>query len=192
MSVYNCEIWTSSMDCARVSSLRCWPQGKGHERRRSAWDFPVYFFAARCESIIISNHTQNMCFLKWVYLGRFPGGPVVRTQCSHCQGLGSIPGQGTKTLQARQHGQKIKSVCACCHFKKRMWLPFLPHPYSLLYRKAAAMLVAALREVHLAELAANSQGETEDLSPTTLKELIPVNNQMSALGSRSSSTDVFR
>ena len=73
-----------------------------------------------------------------------------------------------------------------------MWLPFLPHPHSLLYRKAAAMLVAALREMHLAELKANSQGETEDLSPTPLKELNPVNSQMSALGSRSSSTEVFR
>ena len=72
-----------------------------------------------------------------------------------------------------------------------MWLPFLPHPHSLLYPKAAAMLVAALREMHVAELAANSQGETEDLSPTTLKELNPVNNQMSARGSRSSSTEVL-
>ena len=26
----------------------------------------------------------------------FPGGPVVRTQCVHCYGMGSIPGQGTK------------------------------------------------------------------------------------------------
>lgn len=72
-----------------------------------------------------------------------------------------------------------------------MWLPFLPHPHSLLYPKAAAMLVAALREMHAAELAANNQGETEDLSPTILKELNPVNNQMSARGSRSSSTEVL-
>ena len=27
----------------------------------------------------------------------FPGGPVVKTWSYHCQGLGSIPGQGTKT-----------------------------------------------------------------------------------------------
>ena len=73
-----------------------------------------------------------------------------------------------------------------------MWLPCLTHPHSLLYRKAAAMLVAALRQMHVAELAANSPGETEDLSPTTLKELNPVNNQMSGLGSRSSSTEVLR
>ena len=38
----------------------------------------------------------------------FPGGPVVRTPCFFCQAPGSIPGQGTETLQARQHGQKKK------------------------------------------------------------------------------------
>ena len=27
-----------------------------------------------------------------------PGGPVVKTLCFHCRGLGSIPGQGTKLL----------------------------------------------------------------------------------------------
>ena len=37
----------------------------------------------------------------------FPGGLVVRTQCFHCKGPGSIPGQGTKILQAVWTGQKI-------------------------------------------------------------------------------------
>ena len=37
----------------------------------------------------------------------FPGGPVVRTQCFHCCGLGSIPGRGTKIPQDVWHGQKI-------------------------------------------------------------------------------------
>ena len=36
-----------------------------------------------------------------------PGGLVVRTQCFHRKGPGSIPGQGTKILQAVWHGQKI-------------------------------------------------------------------------------------
>ena len=35
-----------------------------------------------------------------------PGGPVVRTWHSHCQGLGSIPGLGTKVLQAVWCSQK--------------------------------------------------------------------------------------
>ena len=30
----------------------------------------------------------------------FPGSPVVRTQCFHCQGPGLIPEQGTKIPQA--------------------------------------------------------------------------------------------
>ena len=36
----------------------------------------------------------------------FPGSPVVRTLCLHCQGLGLIPGQKTKILQAMRGGQK--------------------------------------------------------------------------------------
>ena len=35
----------------------------------------------------------------------FPGGPVVRTQCFHCQSPGSIPGRGLKTSQAMWHSQ---------------------------------------------------------------------------------------
>ena len=33
-------------------------------------------------------------------LWEFPGGPVVRTRRFHCRGPGSIPGWGTKILQA--------------------------------------------------------------------------------------------
>ena len=32
----------------------------------------------------------------------FPGGPVVRIWCFLCHGLGSIPDQGTKILQAAE------------------------------------------------------------------------------------------
>ena len=31
-----------------------------------------------------------------IYLGEFPGSPVVRTPCFHCRGHGLIPGWGTK------------------------------------------------------------------------------------------------
>ena len=37
------------------------------------------------------------------------GGPVDRNRCSHCLGLGSIPGQGTKVPQVTRCGQKQKS-----------------------------------------------------------------------------------
>ena len=40
--------------------------------------------------------------------GGFPGGPVVRTPHFHCRGPGSIPGQGTKILQAERRGKKKK------------------------------------------------------------------------------------
>ena len=38
----------------------------------------------------------------------FPGGPVVKTLHFQCRGTGSIPGPGTKILQAMQQGQKKK------------------------------------------------------------------------------------
>ena len=38
---------------------------------------------------------------------RFPGGPGVGTHTSTAGGTGSVPGQGTKILDALQHGQKI-------------------------------------------------------------------------------------
>ena len=40
--------------------------------------------------------------------GELPGGPVVRSQCSHSCGLGSIPGWGTKITQASWRGKKKK------------------------------------------------------------------------------------
>ena len=41
--------------------------------------------------------------------GEFPGSPVVRTWCFHCGGPGSIPGEGTKILQATQCGKNRKT-----------------------------------------------------------------------------------
>ena len=34
---------------------------------------------------------------KSVIIGDFPSGPVAKTSCFQCQGLGSIPGQGTRS-----------------------------------------------------------------------------------------------
>ena len=36
----------------------------------------------------------------------FPGGPVVETPCFPCEGVGSIPGWGTRRAHAEWHGQK--------------------------------------------------------------------------------------
>ena len=45
------------------------------------------------------------CFNNSAYQ-EFPGGQVVRTQRFHRHGLGSVPGWGTKILQAVWRGQK--------------------------------------------------------------------------------------
>lgn len=39
-------------------------------------------------------------------VSEFPGGPVVRTSRSYCQGLRSTPGQGTKIPKAAQRKKK--------------------------------------------------------------------------------------
>ena len=41
-----------------------------------------------------------------VYTWEFPGGPVVRILCFHCQGPDSVLGQGIKILKARWHKKK--------------------------------------------------------------------------------------
>ena len=58
-----------------------------------------------------SDHPVAPKLLQWlppleIWLLGLPGCPVVRTWCFHCQGPGSIPGQGIKILQDMQHGQK--------------------------------------------------------------------------------------
>ena len=52
----------------------------------------------------------------------FPGGPVVKNQCFHCRGTGSIPGQGTKVPQAVQCSQKKK--------KKKVQFCLFPDPQN--------------------------------------------------------------
>ena len=37
---------------------------------------------------------QDLVLLRKIFGGVFPGGPVVRTQCSHCRGQGFDPGLG--------------------------------------------------------------------------------------------------
>ena len=41
--------------------------------------------------------TKQRIFVGKNIRGDFPGGPVVKTQHSQCRGLGSIPGQGTRS-----------------------------------------------------------------------------------------------
>ena len=52
-------------------------------------------------------------------IGDFPGGPVVKTQCSKCRGLGSIPGQGNRSHrpQLRIHMPQRGSEILCATIK---------------------------------------------------------------------------
>ena len=77
-----------------------------------------------CEVMGASGPGQNLvmslllpcawpCTLKKLYKLKkreFPGGPVVRTPYFQYWGPGLIPGQGTRILQATQHGQRKKKV----------------------------------------------------------------------------------
>ena len=66
-----------------------------------------YSYVAQClRTQRVKMHDNNNTKAK---RGEFPGGPVVRIQCFYCCGLGSIPGQGTKILQATWHCQKNKN-----------------------------------------------------------------------------------
>ena len=51
-----------------------------------------------------SNKQQRIN--KKYYSWEFPGGPVVRTWPFHCGGPGSVPGRGTKILQASRCSQE--------------------------------------------------------------------------------------
>ena len=57
-----------------------------------------------CRWLKISLTIKMILETRW----KFPGGPVVRTQCFHCWGSDLIPGWGTKLLQATAHSQKKK------------------------------------------------------------------------------------
>ena len=58
------------------------------------------------------NKTKVLSVRAWGYAFKtsgsreFPGSPVVGTPCFHCQGLGLIPGRGTKIPQAALCSQK--------------------------------------------------------------------------------------
>ena len=57
---------------------------------------------------------NSKLFLKKKNKQQFPGGPVVSTPYSPAKGLSSVPGQGTKVLQAVQPKEKEKKK----NFKK--------------------------------------------------------------------------
>ena len=58
-------------------------------------------------------HSLLLCFFKYLFKGYlirdFPGGPLAKTPCSQCRGLGSIPCQGTRPYMPQLR------VCTCCN-----------------------------------------------------------------------------
>ena len=55
------------------------------------------------------EETSKLCWFRG-----FPGGPMAKTLCSQCRGLGSILGQGTRShfLQQRVHTPQLKNTHA--------------------------------------------------------------------------------
>ena len=72
----------------------------------------------------VNTPIKRQTLTEWIKkqgLREFSGGSVVKTPRFHCQGPGSIPGQGAKIPQATQCGQNKKDLTICClqetHFK---------------------------------------------------------------------------
>ena len=80
------------------------------------------------EDALLGGLTQGGCAYQENYR-EFPGGPVVRTQPFHCRDPGSIPGWGTKILQATcQRKKKRKENYSFVVFSL---FPFPPSSFSL-------------------------------------------------------------
>ena len=90
----------------RLQTRRLSSCGSRAQLLRSMWDLPrprlepvSPALAGRFPTTAPPGKPLKYKF-KRIIVWEFPGGPVVRTQCFHYCGLGSIPGQGTKIPQA--------------------------------------------------------------------------------------------
>ena len=87
----------------------CGPPGTGDETS-TGWTCtvqPMNRTLCSCRCFSHWNLTNQMTNQKRK-LREFPGSPVVRIRCFHCDDLGSIPCGGSKILQALLQGPKIK------------------------------------------------------------------------------------
>ena len=55
--------------------------------------------------------------------GAFPGGPVAKTACSRCGGLGSVPGQGARSHSTTESSSAAAKGPACCKEEQRCCVP---------------------------------------------------------------------
>ena len=97
----------------------------------SAW--PFWWgrsFSWYCCTLFLSGPNLVLLVQTKFFLREFPGGPVVRTQCLHCRGPGSIPGWGTKMRKPR--GMAMwgwTTLTPFCHLHLRSTA--LPPPLSV-------------------------------------------------------------
>ena len=90
------------------------PQLRGNTslvfRCLSLWSWVVASSAKECSYHAESSRADQRPMQQGIKISsnhwELPGGPVARTWHFHCRGLGSIPGQGTKTLLPAWYGQK--------------------------------------------------------------------------------------
>ena len=102
-----------------------WRKENSHLKR---YMLPV-FIAALFTVITIWKQlvSTNEWMIKKLWYWEFPGYPVVRIQCFHCWGLDSIPGWGTKILQAVWNSQKKKKekkrrrLKSCIKIGSNLW-----------------------------------------------------------------------
>ena len=59
--------------------------------------------------VLLISHVQETSWCVIQAFWEFPGGPVAKTPHFCCQGLGSIPGEGNRILQAVLCGQRKKT-----------------------------------------------------------------------------------
>ena len=67
----------------------------------------LLFIFTKIGMSLLGLQFQHLKITEWQGKCRFLGNPLLSTLCFQCWGLVSIPGWGTKRLQAIWHGQKI-------------------------------------------------------------------------------------
>ena len=98
-----------------------WPLFPIHSRAVSSVQMGVFLgrgisFSPGPKGMVMSAATKQYCEKNIYIVREFPGSPMVSTWHFHCQGLGSIPGQGTKLLQTawcsqiKQKTNVVKSI----------------------------------------------------------------------------------
>ena len=116
--------WPSaSASCAPASSGQALCEGPDSKQFRFCGSYSLdctYWTLSWCVNVFTDNTYEwtwldsNKTLFTKTGIGDFPAGPVAKTLCSHSRGLGSIPGQETRShiLQLRVHMSKLRPDAA--------------------------------------------------------------------------------